>query len=87
MKLSYLISWTRYVESHSDGELSCKNKNATALFFAYGKVLQNNVNRSSYLVLLILLYQGLCSYLLKSQPDIRSKGLVIGFDGRHNSHK
>ncbi|XP_022657810.1 phosphoglucomutase-2-like isoform X2 [Varroa destructor] len=29
--------------------------------------------------------QGLAKYLLKTLPDAKTKGIVIGFDGRHNS--
>lgn len=29
--------------------------------------------------------QGLAKYLLKTLPGAKTKGIVIGFDGRHNS--
>lgn len=31
--------------------------------------------------------QGLCMHLLTSSPYIKSKGVVIGYDGRHNSER
>lgn len=31
--------------------------------------------------------QGLCQYLLKSSPSVKSNGVVIGYDGRHNSER
>lgn len=31
--------------------------------------------------------QGLVQYLLKTCPDVKQKGLVLGYDGRHNSEK
>jgi phosphomannomutase len=29
--------------------------------------------------------QGVCRYLLESVPDARTRGVVVGYDGRHNS--
>ncbi|CAC5362470.1 PGM2 [Mytilus coruscus] len=31
--------------------------------------------------------QGLCQYLLKNCPSVKSKGVVVGYDGRHNSER
>lgn len=31
--------------------------------------------------------QGLCKYSLTKCSDVKEKGIVIGFDGRHNSHR
>ncbi|KAL8562217.1 hypothetical protein ACOMHN_005202 [Nucella lapillus] len=31
--------------------------------------------------------QGLVQYILKASPKVKEKGVVLGFDGRHNSHK
>lgn len=31
--------------------------------------------------------QGLCQYLLKSSSTVKDKGIVVGYDGRHNSER
>ncbi|XP_071152090.1 phosphopentomutase-like [Mytilus edulis] len=31
--------------------------------------------------------QGLCQYLLKNCPSVKSNGVVVGYDGRHNSER
>ena len=31
--------------------------------------------------------QGMAKYLLESFDDAKSAGIVIGYDGRHNSHR
>lgn len=36
---------------------------------------------------IIQITQGLCKYALKSCPNVKENGVVIGFDGRHNSKR
>ena len=36
-------------------------------------------------LIIIQTSQGLASYLLESVPETKTKGFVIGYDGRHNS--
>lgn len=31
--------------------------------------------------------QGLCAYLLNEVPDVKKRGVVVGYDGRHNSKR
>ena len=31
--------------------------------------------------------QGLCRYLEKLFPDLKERGVVVGFDARHNSER
>jgi phosphoglucomutase/phosphopentomutase len=38
-------------------------------------------------LVIIQVTQGLKNYLLKQQKDIKSKGVVYGYDGRHNSER
>ncbi|XP_067949214.1 phosphopentomutase-like [Watersipora subatra] len=38
-------------------------------------------------VVVIQTAQGLSSYLLKVLPEVKQKGVVVGFDGRHNSNR
>lgn len=38
-------------------------------------------------VTIIQTSQGLSKYLLKTCPDVKKRGVVIGYDGRHNSHR
>ena len=32
-------------------------------------------------------FQGFGKYILSALPDAKTKGVVIGFDGRHNSYR
>jgi len=38
-------------------------------------------------MVIIQVTQGLCAYLLKIMPDMKKKGVVVSYDGRHNSKR
>ena len=48
--------------------------------------MQAGFNHMNDLVI-IQTTQGLCAHVISSIEDVKSRGIVVGFDGRHNSAK